>query len=70
MGQERIRRERPTHDRAQESAVEPTSHRTEAVAAKGRETKQEIDALLDEIDAVLEANAYEIVESYVQKSGE
>ncbi len=31
---------------------------------------KEVDDLLDEIDAVLEANAEEFVRSYVQKGGE
>jgi prokaryotic ubiquitin-like protein Pup len=34
------------------------------------ELKSEIDALLDEIDAVLESNAVEFLASYTQKSGE
>ena len=31
---------------------------------------QEMDAILDEIDSVLEENAQEFVEGYVQKGGE
>jgi ubiquitin-like protein Pup len=32
--------------------------------------KAEIDSILDEIDSVLEKNAQEFVDSYVQKGGE
>ena len=38
--------------------------------AKGEAKAGEVDDLLDEIDAVLEANAEEFVRSYVQKGGE
>lgn len=37
---------------------------------KGEDLKAELDALLDEIDDVLEENAEEFVKSYVQKGGE
>lgn len=36
----------------------------------GEDLKAELDALLDEIDEVLEANAEDFVKSYVQKNGE
>jgi len=32
--------------------------------------KEEMDSVLDEIDAVLEENAEEFVKSYIQKGGE
>jgi len=35
-----------------------------------RESVEEIDDLLDEIDSVLEENAEEFVRNYVQKGGE
>ncbi len=38
--------------------------------AQGERLKSEIDDLLDEIDEVLESNAEEFVNSYVQKGGE
>jgi ubiquitin-like protein Pup len=49
--------------------------REEEQAAPEEETQaedksKEVDDLLDEIDAVLEANAEEFVRSYVQKGGE
>lgn len=46
----------------------------DAVPARSRERtddlKAEMDALLDEIDELLEKNAEEFVENYVQKGGE
>ncbi len=41
-----------------------------AANAQGEKIKSELDDLLDEIDEVLETNAEEFVESYVQKGGE
>jgi ubiquitin-like protein Pup len=40
------------------------------VAKKGEDLKEEMDDLLDEIDAVLEENAEEFVKNYVQRGGE
>lgn len=39
-------------------------------AERGAELKGELDGLLDEIDEVLESNAEEFVQNYVQKGGE
>ena len=41
----------------------------DVAAATGMQTSQ-LDALLDEIDGVLETNAEEFVRSYVQKGGQ
>jgi prokaryotic ubiquitin-like protein Pup len=40
------------------------------LAKKGEELKEEMDALVDEIDAVLEENAEEFVKNYVQRGGQ
>ena len=40
------------------------------LAKKGEELKEEMDNLVDEIDAVLEENAEEFVKNYVQRGGE
>jgi ubiquitin-like protein Pup len=40
------------------------------LAKKGEELKEEMDSLVDEIDAVLEENAEEFVKNYVQRGGE
>ncbi|HSJ51370.1 MAG TPA: ubiquitin-like protein Pup [Actinomycetota bacterium] len=39
-------------------------------ASRTEKLKEEMDEILDEIDAVLEENAEEFVKSYVQKGGE
>ena len=43
---------------------------TKKLAKKGEDLKEEMDSLLDEIDAVLEENAEEFVKNYVQRGGE
>ena len=40
------------------------------LAKKGEQLKEEMDALVDEIDEVLEENAEEFVKNYVQRGGE
>ncbi len=40
------------------------------LAKKGEELKEEMDNLVDEIDAVLEENAEEFVKNYVQRGGQ
>jgi ubiquitin-like protein Pup len=40
------------------------------LAKKGKELKEDMDALVDEIDEVLEENAEEFVKNYVQRGGE
>ena len=40
------------------------------MAKKGEELKEDMDSLVDEIDAVLEENAEEFVKNYVQRGGE
>ena len=40
------------------------------IQKKGKDLKDEMDALVDEIDAVLEENAEEFVKNYVQRGGE
>ena len=40
------------------------------LAKKGEELKEDMDALVDEIDDVLEENAEEFVKNYVQRGGQ
>ncbi len=40
------------------------------MAKKGKDLKDEMDALVDDIDAVLEENAEEFVKNYVQRGGQ
>lgn len=63
MAQERRQTGRTPRDRSTyETAASPRGAETAGVA--------QIDALLDEIDSVLEENAEEFVKNYVQKGGE
>ncbi len=55
----RIRREGPAQEEVEETPVGVRSDLTE-----------KIDDLLDEIDSVLEENAEEFVNNYVQKGGQ
>jgi len=41
-----------------------------ATVEAGRKTQEELDALMDEIDDVLEENAEEFVKNYIQKGGQ
>jgi len=55
-------RSKPRPTRVQESEV---------TKAKSRQAlKDDLDALLDEVDGVLEENAEDFVKGYVQKGGE
>ncbi len=65
MAQEQKQPKRSTEDEAQ---VEELS---EAEASERKEQLDEdIDAILDEIDEVLESNAEDFVKSFIQKGGE
>ena len=63
-GQERIRPEHEDRAPDDDGADVPAP----APAAQGRDA--EVDALLDEIDDVLESNAEQFVRGFVQKGGE
>lgn len=60
------RAERPHEDATEEQAATPASPQAPA----DRELLDDVDGLLDEIDAVLETNAEEFVRGYVQKGGQ
>ena len=63
----------PEQERKQKPAPKERVEEEVDVAAptkQGEELKEELDDLLDEIDAVLEENAEEFVKVYVQKGGE
>jgi prokaryotic ubiquitin-like protein Pup len=59
--------ERKRTHRRDDAAVE---ERDASESASHQALADEIDDILDEIDAVLEQNAEEFVRSYVQKGGE
>ena len=51
-------------------AKEETTEEEIEVSEVGQEAAEKIDALLDEIDLVLEENAEEFVKNFVQHGGE
>jgi len=53
-----------------DGAESGTGDGPQKMAKKGEELKEEMDALVDEIDAVLEENAEEFVKNYVQRGGQ
>jgi ubiquitin-like protein Pup len=69
----------PTHDsgqsrpQRQQSDTDETEVSTQSgsdVAERHEKLTEDVDAILDEIDEVLETNAEEFVRSFVQKGGE
>jgi len=46
------------------------SSSSKTMTKKGEKLKEDMDALVDEIDDVLEENAEEFVKNYVQRGGE
>ncbi|MCY3786225.1 MAG: ubiquitin-like protein Pup [bacterium] len=52
------------------SAESVQEEETRAASPTGDRLKAELDDLLDEIDEVLETNAEEFVNSYIQKGGQ
>lgn len=57
-------------ERPQEHGSEEQTETASPQAAVDRELLDDVDGLLDEIDAVLETNAEEFVRGYVQKGGQ
>lgn len=53
-----------------ESQSAPASADIDVSTASGQRLKAELDDLLDEIDEVLETNAEDFVNNYVQKGGQ
>ncbi|MCP5044429.1 MAG: ubiquitin-like protein Pup [bacterium] len=54
----------------EDDASEAEGEGAKKMAKKGEDLKDEMDALVDDIDAVLEENAEEFVKNYVQRGGE
>ncbi len=60
-------------ERKKKKESEQTEEETTAsaeVIEKGKKAEEELDALMDEIDDVLEENAEEFIKNYVQKGGQ
>lgn len=53
-----------------EPQTAPVSADIDVSSASGQRLKAELDDLLDEIDEVLETNAEDFVNNYVQKGGQ
>jgi ubiquitin-like protein Pup len=62
-GQQQVRR-------TGETQTQTTGAAAGNLTEKGEKLKEEMDALIDEIDEVLEENAEEFVKNYVQRGGE
>jgi ubiquitin-like protein Pup len=69
----------PTHDSGQSrpqrqsdeaTEVEVTASTSSDVAERHEKLTEDVDAILDEIDDVLEVNAEDFVRSFVQKGGQ
>jgi ubiquitin-like protein Pup len=67
----------PTHDSGQsrpqrqpDEVEEVDAAATSDVAERQEKLTEDVDALLDEIDDVLETNAEDFVRSFVQKGGQ
>lgn len=73
MAQQRMKQERPRGHRLRASEVHEDT-RTQRERDRGAKERaaldDEMDDLLEDIDAVLEENAAEFVQGYVQKGGE
>lgn len=67
----------PTHDSGQsrpqkqhDEDVEETAEASSDVAERHEKLTEDVDAILDEIDDVLESNAEDFVRAFVQKGGQ
>jgi ubiquitin-like protein Pup len=67
----------PTHDsgqsrpqRQREDEVDESAEAGTDVTERHEKLTEDVDAILDEIDDVLESNAEDFVRSYVQKGGQ
>ena len=67
----------PTHDsgqsrpqRTHEDETDETVETSSDVAERHEKLSEDVDAILDEIDDVLETNAEDFVRAFVQKGGQ
>lgn len=67
----------PTHDSSQnrpqrheDEQLEEQAEASSDVAERQEKLTEDVDAILDEIDDVLETNAEDFVRAFVQKGGE
>jgi prokaryotic ubiquitin-like protein Pup len=62
------RPQRPTNDEATDESVAVAANSD--VAERHEKLTEDVDAILDEIDDVLETNAEDFVRAFVQKGGQ
>ncbi len=55
---------------AKTSASDTEASNKTALQEKGRKLGKELDGLIDEIDGLLEENAAEFVDNYIQRGGQ
>ncbi|HEX4189711.1 MAG TPA: ubiquitin-like protein Pup [Marmoricola sp.] len=60
----------PRKSSESEESVEQTTATDGSVAERKEKLDEDIDAILDEIDDVLEVNAEDFVKSFIQKGGQ
>jgi ubiquitin-like protein Pup len=60
----------PRRSNESEEAVEEKTAADGTVAERKEKLDEDIDAILDEIDDVLEVNAEDFVKSFIQKGGQ
>jgi ubiquitin-like protein Pup len=67
----------PTHEGGQtrpqkptEDEVEESTESSSDIAERHEKLSEDVDAILDEIDEVLESNAEDFVRAFVQKGGQ
>jgi ubiquitin-like protein Pup len=60
----------PRRSSETDEQVEDVKVTTEGVAERKEQLDEDIDAILDEIDDVLETNAEDFVKSFIQKGGQ
>ncbi len=61
---------RPQRHQDQETEVEQTTESGTDVAERHEKLTEDVDAILDDIDDVLETNAEDFVRAFVQKGGQ
>jgi ubiquitin-like protein Pup len=61
---------RPQRQHAESDETEVSTQSESDLAERHEKLSEDVDAILDEIDEVLETNAEEFVRSFVQKGGQ
>jgi prokaryotic ubiquitin-like protein Pup len=69
MAREGGQQQKPTRKTAEEDLPPDVAPSEDAAERKGK-LDDDVDAILDDIDGVLESNAEEFVRGFVQKGGE